>query len=194
MFARPGAAGHPAAGACAARRVFAPIGAGGSAGCVAPVPPGASRHNIRAMLMQSQFDVAVPGPGLHEITRDVQAVVSEAARRVPTGGRADGLATVFIPHTSASVVIQENADPAVLRDLQTFLQRLAPEGEAWHTHVEEGPDDMPAHIRGALLPTSLSIPVVAGRLSLGRWQGVFLWEHRLRRPIRQIIVAVAVEG
>jgi secondary thiamine-phosphate synthase enzyme len=127
--------------------------------------------------------IAVPGQGLHDITPQVAAAVRES-------GLDEGLATVFIQHTSASLVIQENADPAALRDLERWLARLAPEGDALYTHTVEGPDDMPSHLRAALTATSLSIPVVGGRLALGTWQGIFLWEHRAKRRSREIVVHV----
>ena len=97
---------------------------------------------------------------------------------------------MFIRHTSASLVIQENADPAVQRDLEAFLARMVPEGDPSYTHVEEGADDMPAHIKGALTQTHLSIPIMDGKLALGTWQGVFLWEHRHRPGARRVIVNV----
>ena len=121
------------------------------------------------------------GQGLYEITREVEAVVSAAALF-------EGLCTVFIPHTSASLVIQENADPSAARDLERWLQRLVPEGDPLFTHTSEGPDDMPAHVKAALTATSLSIPVSQGSLVLGTWQGVFLWEHRTARGARRVFV------
>ena len=139
------------------------------------------------MPMNSEIAVPVCGQGLYEITAEVQqAVAAEQADAA--------LATVFIRHTSASLVIQENADPAVLRDLQAFLNRLVPEGEPWYTHMEEGADDMPAHIKGALTQTHLAIPVMRGRLALGTWQGIFLWEHRHRPGTRQVVVNVLGGG
>ncbi len=137
--------------------------------------------------MNGEFEIPVRGQGLYEITAKVEEAVLAAGKR-------EALATVFIRHTSASLVIQENADPAVLRDLQMFLQRLVPEDEPWYTHVEEGADDMPAHIKGALTQTHLSIPVVDGRLALGTWQGIFLWEHRHRRSSRRVVVNVLAGG
>jgi len=127
--------------------------------------------------------VAVSGQGLHEFTPAVEAAVAEA-------GVGDGLCTVFIPHTSASLTIQENADPSARRDLEAWLARLVPEGDPLYTHTLEGPDDMPAHIKAALTATSLSIPVLAGRLALGTWQGIFLWEHRAHRGARDVVVHV----
>ncbi|MFK7958976.1 MAG: secondary thiamine-phosphate synthase enzyme YjbQ [Phycisphaerales bacterium] len=125
------------------------------------------------------------GEGLHECTADVAAAVSRLL-----GAAGDGLCTVFVRHTSASLVIQENADPSARRDLEAWLARLVPHGDPSFTHVAEGPDDMPAHIRAALTATSLSIPIVDGRLGLGTWQGIYLWEHRTRPPQRRVLVNV----
>jgi secondary thiamine-phosphate synthase enzyme len=100
----------------------------------------------------------------------------------------EGLCTVFIRHTSASLCIQENAAPSARRDLEAFLARLAPEGDPRYTHTDEGPDDMPAHLRAALTQTSLGIPVMAGELGLGTWQGIYLWEHRRGGQTREVIV------
>ena len=133
--------------------------------------------------MIPKLRVATRGQGLTEITRELQAIVADAAVD-------DGICTLFVQHTSASLVVQENADPDVQRDLQAFFQRLVPEGDPLWTHTAEGPDDMPAHVRAALTQTSLSIPVVGGRLALGTWQGVYLWEHRRRGSQRQVLVHV----
>ena len=129
--------------------------------------------------------IAVPtgGKGLYEITGEVQAVVSRS-------GAADGLCTVMIQHTSASLTIQENADPSARRDLQDWLERNVPENDPHFTHTHEGPDDMPSHIRAALTSTTLSIPVVDGRLALGTWQGIYVWEHRSRGSHRRCVVHV----
>jgi secondary thiamine-phosphate synthase enzyme len=123
------------------------------------------------------------GPGLTEIT-------DEIARAVAESGIDDGLCTLFVQHTSASLTIQENADPAVCRDLEAFLRRLVPEGDPLFTHTAEGPDDMPAHVRSALTQTHLAIPVMGGRLALGTWQGIYLWEHRRRGSERRVLVHV----
>lgn len=125
--------------------------------------------------------IATPGQGLHLITDAVGAVVRESKVR-------EGLCTVFIRHTSASLVIQENADPSARRDLEAWLERLVPEGDALYTHTAEGPDDMPGHIKSILTQTSLAIPILEGRLGLGTWQGIYLWEHRRRAHQRQVIV------
>lgn len=130
-----------------------------------------------------RFEVPVNGQGLYDITAQVTAAVDASAVT-------DGLATVFIQHTSASLLIQENADPAVQRDLQNWLARLVPELDPLYTHVEEGPDDMPAHIKGALTAVQVSVPVMAGQLALGVWQGIYLWEHRHSPRTRSILVNV----
>jgi len=119
--------------------------------------------------------------GLYECTDAVQAVVRDA-------GLSEGLCTVFIQHTSASLLIQENADPSARRDLERWLARLVPEQDALYSHVSEGPDDMPAHIKAALTATSVSIPVTGGRLGLGTWQGLYIWEHRHDGGARQLLV------
>lgn len=123
------------------------------------------------------------GKGFTNITDALREVVSASGVRT-------GLCTVFVQHTSASLVIQENADPAVLRDLERWLSDLAPESRRWE-HDDEGPDDMPAHARSALTKTSEVIPVSEGRLALGTWQGVYLWEHRARPHERRIVVHVS---
>jgi secondary thiamine-phosphate synthase enzyme len=125
------------------------------------------------------------GQGLLEITGEVGEVVERADLRA-----GEGLCTLFVQHTSASLVIQENADPSAQRDLEQWLMRLVPEDDPLYTHLQEGPDDMPAHVKAALTATSLSIPIVGGRLGLGTWQGVFLWEHRHRPGSRTILVHV----
>jgi secondary thiamine-phosphate synthase enzyme len=130
------------------------------------------------------LSIKVPGKGLHEITGDVHAVISGSGVR-------EGLCTLFLQHTSASLVIQENADPAARRDLERWLNRLVPEGDPLYTHTEEGPDDMPAHIKAALTATSLSIPLLDGALGLGRWQGIYLWEHRRFSSHRHLLIHLA---
>ncbi len=125
--------------------------------------------------------IATNGPGLTEFTRDVKAWVSAQ-------GMDEGLLTLFVRHTSASLLIQENADPDVQRDLQTFFERLAPWDPSLYRHTTEGEDDMPAHIRAALTQTSLSIPVVDARVALGTWQGIYLFEHRAHRQQRNVVL------
>jgi secondary thiamine-phosphate synthase enzyme len=124
--------------------------------------------------------------GLNEITGAVRHVVRAAEVR-------DGLCTVFVRHTSASLVIQENADPTVQRDLEAFLSRLVPDGDPLFLHTDEGPDDMPAHMKAALLKTSEQIPVRGGDLALGTWQGLYVWEHRTRSHRREVVVHVLGE-
>jgi secondary thiamine-phosphate synthase enzyme len=125
--------------------------------------------------------VTTPGKGLHNVTPAVEAWVADQ-------GLHDGLLTVFLRHTSASLVIQENADPDVCADLDAFFRRLAPEDERLYRHSDEGPDDMPAHIKAALTNTQLSIPLIGGRLALGTWQGIYLFEHRARSHRRQMVL------
>lgn len=137
------------------------------------------------------LDLPVGGPGLHEITDRVAAAVAEMLDEADNEAiRQGGLCTLFIRHTSASLTIQENADPSARRDLERFLARLAPENDPLYTHTSEGPDDMPSHLRAALTATSLSIPLLNGRLGLGTWQGIYLWEHRRGRRERQLLVHV----
>ena len=124
--------------------------------------------------------------GLTEITGLIRETVAQAEVR-------EGLCTVFIRHTSASLVIQENADPAVQRDLEAFLDRLIPDGDPLFVHVSEGPDDMPAHVKTALTRSSEQIPIRDGQLVLGTWQGVYVWEHRSGRQRRQVVVHVLGE-
>lgn len=131
---------------------------------------------------QSSFRVRTQR-GLTEVTRDVQDAVAASGIR-------EGLCTVFIRHTSASLVIQENADPAVRTDLEAFLSRLVPDGDPLFTHDAEGPDDMPSHVKSVLTRTSEAIPVRDGRLALGTWQGLYVWEHRTARHTRELIVHV----
>lgn len=137
-------------------------------------------------LHQTTIFVRTRGPGPLDMTSRIAEVVAQS-------GITTGLCTVFIRHTSASLLIQENADPAVLRDLARWLSELAPESRAWE-HDAEGPDDMPAHARAALLRTSETIPVTKGKLALGTWQGLYVWEHRARGHEREIVVHVAGVG
>jgi secondary thiamine-phosphate synthase enzyme len=128
----------------------------------------------------STLTVATRGKGLTDITREV-------ADHVHDSGLANGLATLFCRHTSASLLIQENAAPAARRDLEAYFEKIAPE-DASYEHDDEGPDDMPAHLRAALTQTQLSIPLVDGGLALGRWQGIFLFEHRRAPHQREIVL------
>ena len=134
--------------------------------------------------MIEQFSFDTPGQGLHEITAQVSSVVRAAAVK-------EGLCTLFLRHTSASLVIQENADPTAKRDLERWLNRLVPEGDPFYSHDAEGPDDMPSHLKAALTATSLSIPIAEGKLALGTWQGIYLWEHRRRGSRRELVLHIA---
>jgi secondary thiamine-phosphate synthase enzyme len=138
--------------------------------------------------MQTTLTLATRGPGLIEFTDQVRAFVKRA-------GAADGVLTLFVQHTSCSIVIQENADPDVRRDLEEFFRRLAPHADqpsmSWIRHRAEGPDDMPSHIKAAVLPTSLSIPIADGKLALGTWQGVYLFEHRDEPQTRRVVAHIA---
>jgi secondary thiamine-phosphate synthase enzyme len=127
------------------------------------------------------INIPTRGKGLYPFTREVAAWVSSL--KIETG-----LLTVFVQHTSASLAIQENADPDVVRDLADFFERLAPENDPRYRHQDEGPDDMPAHIRSALTATSLTIPVVNGRMALGTWQGIYLFEHRAAPHRRSVVL------
>ena len=131
--------------------------------------------------MIKEMRIAVSGQGLIDITRQLSAVVNDA-------GVGESLCTLFIQHTSASLLTQESYDPSARADLENWLNRLVPENDPLYTHTLEGPDDMPAHIKAALTATSLAIPVIAGELALGTWQGVYLWEHRHYGGSRKVIV------
>jgi secondary thiamine-phosphate synthase enzyme len=131
--------------------------------------------------MHHSLRVATHGPGLVEITSEVAHWLAQQSAR-------DGLLTLFCRHTSASLLIQENADPSVQRDLQRFFERIAPHAKSLWEHDAEGPDDMPAHVRAALTQTSLSIPVIGGRMALGTWQGVYLFEHRDAPHAREVLL------
>lgn len=134
--------------------------------------------------MIARLEVQAPAQGLYEITARIQGVVDDAEIM-------NGLCTILVQHTSASLTIQENADPSARRDLEEWLVRLVPEDDPLFTHTSEGPDDMPSHIKSALTSTSLAIPVVDGLLALGTWQGIYLWEHRRSPRIRRIVAHVA---
>jgi secondary thiamine-phosphate synthase enzyme len=133
--------------------------------------------------MVTRLALRIPGQGLHEITEQVRQVARESGVR-------EGLCTLFIQHTSASLTIQENADPSARRDLEAWLNRLVPERDPLYTHTTEGPDDMPSHVKAALTATSLSIPILDGELGLGTWQGIFVWEHRRHASTRKVLVHV----
>ncbi len=133
--------------------------------------------------MTGRIRVSAPNQGLHEFTPEVEKLVAES-------GIDSGLCTLLVQHTSASLLIQENADPSARIDLERWLNRLVPEDDALYTHTQEGPDDMPSHIKSALTATSLSVPVIGGRLGLGTWQGIYLWEHRHRPGARFVAVHI----
>lgn len=129
------------------------------------------------------FEVVTRGKGTYEISRKVAEIVRRS-------GIVEGTVTVFVRHTSASLVIMENADPSARRDLEEFFERLVPEDSDYFVHTMEGPDDMPSHIRMALTRTSEVIPVTRGRMALGTWQGIFLFEHRSAGHTREMVVSV----
>lgn len=133
--------------------------------------------------MIRHLTIPTPGQGLHEFTREAESLVRDSGIR-------EGLCTLFVQHTSASLLIQENADPSAKRDLERWLSRLVAENDSLYTHRNEGPDDMPAHIKSALTSTSVAIPISDGRLALGAWQGIYLWEHRHQGGVRKIIAHI----
>lgn len=134
--------------------------------------------------MIEQFRITTHGKGLHEFTDSVHQHVARSEVR-------EGLCTVFVRHTSCSLLVQENADPSARRDLERWLDRHVPAGDALYTHTSEGPDDMPAHIKAALTQTSIGVPILDGRLALGTWQGIYLWEHRARPHERRVVLHIA---
>lgn len=138
------------------------------------------------MFFRSELTVATKGRGTYDITREVAGIVGSSKAR-------DGLATVFIHHTSASLIICENADPTVREDLEAFAARLVPDGDAIFEHDDEGPDDMPAHVRSVLTQTSIGIPIAGGAMDLGTWQGLYVWEHRTAPHRRRVTVTVVGE-
>ena len=135
------------------------------------------------MVRNASFTVSTRGRGFVDVTSEVQRLVGES-------GLDEGLCTVFVHHTSASIVLCENADPDVRRDLEAFFARLVPDGDPLYRHDAEGPDDMPSHVRSVLTTNSISIPVADGRCDLGTWQGLYLWEHRHAAHRRRITVTV----
>ena len=138
------------------------------------------------MIDQCELRVSTQGRGTYDITGDVQ-------RSVRDSGVSSGLCHVFICHTSASLMLCENADPSVMRDLETFMSRHVPDGDPMFTHTAEGPDDMPAHIRSILTQSDLNLPVRQGSCALGTWQGVYLWEHRQSPHTRRVVITVQGE-
>jgi secondary thiamine-phosphate synthase enzyme len=135
------------------------------------------------MLIQEQLNIETRGRGTYEVTAEVQDIVARS-------GIKTGLCHVFVHHTSASLILCENADPTVRDDLETFMAHLAPDGDPMFSHNDEGPDDMPAHIRSVITQTGLNIPVNQGRCLLGTWQGIYLWEHRTRGHRRHLTITV----
>ncbi len=138
------------------------------------------------LAMIRSFEIATPGQGLHPITPEVEELVRES-------GIDQGLCTIFIAHTSASLLIQENADPSAKRDLEQWLIRLVPEKDPLFSHTSEGPDDMPSHIKSMLTSVSIGVPVSGGEMLLGTWQGIYLWEHR-RKPHRRTVTVCVIGG
>ena len=133
--------------------------------------------------MIREIAIRVSGQGLHSITDRISPLVAET-------GCDEGLCTLFIQHTSASLLIQENYDDSARRDMENWMNRLVPENDSLYTHTLEGPDDMPAHIKSALTATQVSVPVQSGQLMLGTWQGIYLWEHRHHTGTRNIILHI----
>ena len=138
------------------------------------------------MIYRDQLDISTDGRGTYDLSPRVQALVRQS-------GITTGICHVFICHTSASLMLCENADPDVLRDLETFMARQVPDGDLMFTHTAEGPDDMPAHVRSILTQSDLNLPVDGGRCALGTWQGIYLWEHRLAPHARRVVVTVQGE-
>jgi secondary thiamine-phosphate synthase enzyme len=135
------------------------------------------------MIAQRQLVFATRGRGTYDISRDVQQVVRDSGLRT-------GICHVFVRHTSASLILCENADPTVRRDLEAFMSRLVPDGDALFDHTQEGPDDMPAHVRAVLTKMDLTLPLSDGRCALGTWQGVYLYEHRTHAHRRTVTVTL----
>lgn len=134
--------------------------------------------------MVESIKIEVQAQGLHDITQQINRVIRQSDVN-------EGLCTVFVQHTSASLIIQENADPSAKHDLENWLNRLVPEYDPLYTHTLEGADDMPAHIKSAITATSIAIPVIQKQMALGTWQGLYLWEHRKQRGHRTVIIHVA---
>ena len=135
------------------------------------------------MYWQNKLTISSSGRGTYEITQDVEHKIRES-------GVKQGLCHLFVQHTSASLIINENADPAVREDFETFMTRISPDGDPMFTHTAEGDDDMPAHIRSVLTQTELTIPVSKGTSGLGAWQGIYLWEHRTAPHQRNVLITI----
>ncbi len=138
------------------------------------------------MIKQEEINISTQGRGTYDLSQQVQQAVRSS-------GVSTGFCHVFIRHTSASLRICETADPAVMRDLETFMERQVPDGDPMFTHTAEGPDDMPAHVRSILTQTDLNVPVTNGQCALGTWQGIYLWEHRLAPHQRKVILTISGE-
>ncbi len=138
------------------------------------------------MIKQEEINISTRGRGTYDLSRHVQQAVRAS-------GVSTGICHVFIRHTSASLMISENADPAVMRDLEAFMSRQVPDGDPMFTHTAEGPDDMPSHVRSVLTQTDLQVPVSDGQCALGTWQGIFLWEHRFAPHQRKVILTISGE-
>lgn len=132
---------------------------------------------------KATLEISTRGKGLYDVTDQIQALLTK-------WGLDEGLCVLFLPHTSASLTLNENWDPTARADLEAWMERTVPEGQAWFSHTLEGPDDATSHIRAMLTGQSLTIPIEAGRLTLGTWQGVYLFEHRARRHVRRLLVRV----
>jgi len=135
------------------------------------------------VIAREELEVKTRGRGTHDLSADIQSIVAKSGIRI-------GMCHVFICHTSASLMLSENADPAVLKDLETFMSRQVRDGDPMFTHTAEGPDDMSAHVRSILTQSDLNLPVSNGRCALGTWQGIYLWEHRYAPHSRRVIVTV----
>ncbi len=138
------------------------------------------------MISQREIRIATTGRGTYDFSDDVQRAVGKSGVRT-------GMCHLFIRHTSASLLLCENADPSVRRDLETFMAKYVPDGDPMFTHTAEGPDDMPAHVRSILTQSDLNLPVADGRCALGTWQGIYLWEHRLRPHDRRVLLTISGE-
>ena len=157
------------------------LGVGASLGVQIPAGRESYFSGMPMEWLKGELEIRTPGQGLHEFTERVQSWLRE-------NGVQEGLCHLFLQHTSASLLISENYDPSARRDLEEFLRRLAPEGQAWHEHDAEGEDDSPAHMRALVTGISESIPVEGGRLALGTWQGLYLCEHRKRPHRRKVLL------
>ena len=135
------------------------------------------------MFRQEEIQISPEGRGTYDLTRQIQSAVGNAGIRT-------GMCHIFVRHTSASLMLCENADPAVRHDLETFMQKTAPDGDPMFTHTAEGPDDMPAHVRSVLTQSDLNLPIKDGRCALGTWQGIYLWEHRFAPHRRSVLLTL----